>query len=48
MLLNDPNVFVDEDGKECKLTEMDFVLKTVAPVMDTMFSDVNHIIKLRW
>ena len=48
MLLNDPYTFVDEDGKENKLTEMEFVLKTVAPVMDIIFSDVNHIVKLRW
>ncbi|PKY27509.1 hypothetical protein RhiirB3_443256 [Rhizophagus irregularis] len=39
MLLNDLNVFVNEDGKENKLTEVDYVLKTVAPAMDIIFSD---------
>uniref|UniRef100_U9TP92 Uncharacterized protein n=1 Tax=Rhizophagus irregularis (strain DAOM 181602 / DAOM 197198 / MUCL 43194) TaxID=747089 RepID=U9TP92_RHIID len=47
MLLNDLNVFVNEDGKENKLTEVDYVLKTVAPAMDIIFSDVNHIIGLQ-
>lgn len=46
MLLNDLNVFVNGDGKENKLTEVDYVLKTVAPVMDIIFSDANHIIGL--
>ncbi|CAG8614951.1 1449_t:CDS:10 [Funneliformis caledonium] len=48
MFLNDPYIFVDEDGKGTKLTEMEYVLKTVAPVMDIVFSDVNNIVKLRW
>ncbi|CAG8590631.1 9227_t:CDS:10, partial [Funneliformis mosseae] len=47
-LLNDPYVFVDENNKETKLTEMEFVLKTVAPVMDIIFSDINHLVRLRW
>ncbi|CAJ0843880.1 10318_t:CDS:10 [Entrophospora sp. SA101] len=33
---------VHEDGKENKLTEMEFVLKTVAPVMDIIFSDMQE------
>ncbi|CAG8801774.1 27757_t:CDS:2, partial [Gigaspora margarita] len=47
MLLNDPYIFVNEDGKENKLTEMEFVLKAIAPIMDIIFSDV-HQIRLRW
>ncbi|CAG8747615.1 2944_t:CDS:2, partial [Funneliformis caledonium] len=42
-LLNDLYVFVDENNKETKLTEMEFVLKTVASVMDIIFSDINHL-----
>lgn len=39
---------MNEDGKESKLMEMGYVLKTVAPMMDIIFSDVNHIIRLQW
>ena len=48
IFLNDPHIFVDEDGKETKLTEMEYCFKTVAPVMDIVFSDANDIVKLRW
>ena len=48
MFLQNPYVFICEDGQKRKLTEMEYVLKVVAPILDVVFSDVSSMINLRW
>ncbi|CAJ0749571.1 21155_t:CDS:2, partial [Entrophospora sp. SA101] len=42
-----PYVFICEDGQKRKLTEMEYVLKVVAPILDVVFSNVSSMINLR-
>ncbi|CAJ0836062.1 2828_t:CDS:2 [Entrophospora sp. SA101] len=47
MFLQNPYVFICEDGQKRKLTEMEYVLKVVAPILDVVFSNVSSMINLR-
>ncbi|CAG8462094.1 2199_t:CDS:10, partial [Paraglomus occultum] len=48
MFLKNPHVFICENGQMEKLTEMEYVLRMIAPILDIVFSDVTHIVCLRW
>jgi len=48
MFLADPNVFVDREGNKQNLTEIEFVLKVAGPILDIIFSDVQHLVELKW
>ncbi|CAG8678233.1 10935_t:CDS:10, partial [Ambispora leptoticha] len=48
MFLKNPYVFVCEDGQTEKPTEMEYVVRMIAPTLDIVFSDVTQIICLRW
>ncbi|CAI2187739.1 19611_t:CDS:10, partial [Funneliformis geosporum] len=36
------------EGKKQDLTEIEFALKVVGPILDIIFSDVQHLVKLKW
>ncbi|CAG8826432.1 7662_t:CDS:2, partial [Gigaspora margarita] len=48
MFLVDPYVFVDREGNKQNLTEIEFALKVAGPVFDIIFSDVQHLVQLKW
>ncbi|CAG8652744.1 4127_t:CDS:2, partial [Paraglomus occultum] len=48
MFLRDPCIFIDEDGQRKKLTELEYVMKVIAPILDIVFSDLKHLVELRW
>ncbi|CAG8647753.1 3956_t:CDS:2 [Acaulospora morrowiae] len=48
MFLVDPYVFVDREGNKQNLTEIEFTLKVVGPIIDIIFSDVQHLVQLKW
>ncbi|RHZ44752.1 hypothetical protein Glove_709g27 [Diversispora epigaea] len=48
MFLVDPFIFVDKQGNKQNLTEIEFVLKVAGPIMDIIFSDVQHLVQLKW
>ncbi|CAG8769858.1 30260_t:CDS:2, partial [Racocetra persica] len=48
MFLTDPFIFVDKEGNKQNLTEIEFVLKVAGPIMDIIFSDVQHLVHLKW
>ncbi|CAG8633611.1 9722_t:CDS:2 [Ambispora leptoticha] len=47
MFLSDPHVFVDKEGKKKNLSEMDYVIKFIGPILNIIFSDVQHL-SLKW
>ncbi|CAG8524776.1 1347_t:CDS:10 [Ambispora gerdemannii] len=48
MFLVDPYIFVDREGNKQNLTEIEFVLKVAGPTIDIIFSDVQHLVQLKW
>jgi hypothetical protein len=48
MFLVDPYVFVDREGNKQNLTEIEFTLKVAGPIIDIIFSDVQHLVQLKW
>jgi hypothetical protein len=46
--MKNPFIFVDESGRRKNLTEMEFVIKIIAPVLDEIFLDLMHVVELRW
>ncbi|CAJ0823151.1 1456_t:CDS:10 [Entrophospora sp. SA101] len=48
MFLTDPFIFVDKEGNKQNLTEIEFVLKVAGPIIDIIFSDVQHLVQLKW
>ena len=48
MLLRDPHVFVSKEGKKQNLSEMDYVVKIIGPILDIIFSDVQQLLQLKW
>ncbi|CAG8525429.1 11428_t:CDS:2, partial [Racocetra fulgida] len=48
MFLTDPFIFVDKEGNKQNLTEIEFVLKVAGPIIDIIFSDVQHLVHLKW
>ncbi|RHZ59671.1 hypothetical protein Glove_362g76 [Diversispora epigaea] len=48
MFLVDPFIFVDKEGNKQNLTEIEFVLKVAGPIIDIIFSDVQHLVQLKW
>ncbi|CAG8649105.1 9103_t:CDS:10 [Paraglomus brasilianum] len=48
MFLANPCTFVDQSGQRKKLTEMEFVLKIAAPIIDIIFSDIKDLVEVRW
>ncbi|CAG8704759.1 8821_t:CDS:2 [Acaulospora morrowiae] len=48
MFLVDPYVFVDREGNKQNLTEIEFILKVAGPTMDIIFSDIQHLVQLKW
>ncbi|CAG8711578.1 13080_t:CDS:2, partial [Dentiscutata heterogama] len=48
MFLIDPFIFVDKEGNKQNLTEIEFVLKVAGPIIDIIFSDVQHLVHLKW
>jgi len=48
MFLKNPYVFIGEDGQRKKLTEMEYIFKMIAPILDVIFSNVSQLIDLCW
>ncbi|CAG8587124.1 4872_t:CDS:10 [Funneliformis mosseae] len=48
MFLENPYIFVNKEGKKQDLTEIEFALKVFGPILDIIFSDVQHLVKLKW
>ncbi|GBB97123.1 hypothetical protein RclHR1_02920008 [Rhizophagus clarus] len=46
--LDNPYLFNDETGKRKNLSEMDYVINMIAPILNDVFSDVLDIVNLRW
>jgi hypothetical protein len=47
MFLTDPHVFVKKDGGKQELSEMDYVINIIAPIIKIIFSDIDFL-QLRW
>ncbi|CAG8652113.1 2729_t:CDS:2, partial [Paraglomus occultum] len=48
MFLRDPHVFVSKEGKKQNLSEMDYIVKVIGPILDIIFSDVQQLLQLKW
>ncbi|CAG8720116.1 2370_t:CDS:2, partial [Funneliformis caledonium] len=48
MFLRDPHVFVSKEGKKQNLSEMDYIVKIIGPILDIIFSDVQQLLQLKW
>lgn len=48
MFLSDPHVFVDKEGKKQNLSEIDFEIKIIGPILNIIFSDVQDLLQLKW
>ncbi|CAG8468369.1 1471_t:CDS:10, partial [Paraglomus occultum] len=46
--LENPFVFVDENGKHRNLSEIDYGMQAIGPLLDDIFSDLKDIIELKW
>ncbi|CAG8480152.1 4761_t:CDS:10 [Paraglomus brasilianum] len=46
--MRNPFIFVNESGRRKDLTEMEFVIKMIAPVFDELFADISDLVELRW
>ncbi|CAG8594187.1 13460_t:CDS:2, partial [Ambispora gerdemannii] len=47
MFLRDPHVFVSKEGKKQNLSEMDYIVKIIGPILDIIFSDVQQLLQLK-
>ncbi|CAG8728163.1 15536_t:CDS:10, partial [Funneliformis caledonium] len=46
--LDNPHLFIEESGKLKNLSEMEFVINIIAPILNDVFNDVLDILNLRW
>ncbi|CAJ0884380.1 14102_t:CDS:2, partial [Entrophospora sp. SA101] len=48
MLLENPHTFVDKEGENKQLTELEYIMKMTSPILDIIFSNNHNIIDLKW
>ncbi|CAI2182899.1 7502_t:CDS:10 [Funneliformis geosporum] len=46
--LDNPYLFIEETGKLKNLSEMEYVINIIAPILNDVFNDVLDILNLRW